>query len=121
MFPIYSQSGEMDEVGEFMIDVTENHKNLEHIEQYKEKVKSIQKTEVDKMNKIGELKRAYKELERNYDDIFNKNRKMSKALEKLMEDNNITEIVKLRKESRDVKSKLVRSATALKNFLRQRP
>ncbi len=62
MFPIYSSTGEMDEIGEFMIDVTENYQNLEHIEKYKEKVKSIQKAEVDKMNEIGELKRAYKDL-----------------------------------------------------------
>lgn len=116
MFPIYSQTGEMDEIGEFMIDVSENYKNLEHIEKYKEKVKSIQKAEVDKMNEIGELKRAYKDLSRNYDDMYAKNKKMSKALERLMADNNVNELVKLRQESRDVKNKLVRSATALKNF-----
>lgn len=116
MFPIYSQTGEMDEVGEFMIDVTENYKNLESIEKYKERVKSIQRAEVDKMNKIDELKKAYKELERNYDDMYSKNRKMSKALERLMEDNNVNELVRLRQEARDVKNKLIRSATALKNF-----
>lgn len=116
MFPIYSQTGEMDEIGEFMIDVSENYKHLESIEQYKEKVKNIQKAEVDKMNEIGELKRAYKDLSRNYDDMFSKNKKMSRALERLMADNNVNELVKLRQESRDVKNKLVRSATALKNF-----
>jgi len=116
MFPIFSQTGEMDEIGEFMIDVTENYKNLESIEQYKEKVKSIQKAEVDKMNEIGELKRAYKDLSRNYDDMFVKNKKMSKALERLMADNNVNELVKLRQDARDAKNKLVRSATALKNF-----
>jgi len=116
MFPIYAQTGEMDEVGEFMIDVTENYKNLEHIEKYKEKVISIQKAEVDKMNEIGDLKKAYKELSKNYDDMFTKNKKMSLALEKLMADNNIRELVKLRQDARDAKNKLVRSATALKNF-----
>ncbi|PLX70777.1 MAG: hypothetical protein C0602_04545 [Denitrovibrio sp.] len=116
MFPIYAQTGEMDEVGEFMIDVSENYKHLESIEQYKEKVKSIQKAEVDKMNEIGELKRAYKDLSRNYDDMFSKNKKMSKALERLMADNNVNELVKMRQETRDVKNKLIRSATALKNF-----
>jgi len=116
MFPIFSQTGEMDEVGEFMIDVTENYRNLEHIEKYKEKVKSIQKAEVDKMNEIGELKKAYKDLSRNYDDMFSKNKKMSRALERLMADNNVNELVKLRQDARDAKNKLVRSATALKNF-----
>lgn len=116
MFPIYSQTGEMDEVGEFMIDVSENYKNLEHIEKYKEKVKSIQKAEVDKMNEIGELKKAYKDLSKNYDEMFSKNKKMSKALERLMADNNVNELVKLRQDARDARNKLVRSATALKNF-----
>ncbi len=116
MFPIYSSTGEMDEIGEFMIDVTENYQNLEHIEKYKEKVKSIQKAEVDKMNEIGELKRAYKDLSKNYDDMFSKNKKMSKALSSLMENNNVNELVKMRQETREVKSKLIRSATALKNF-----
>jgi PAS domain-containing protein len=116
MFPIYAQTGEMDEVGEFMIDVTENYKNLEHIEKYKEKMISIQKAEVDKINEIGELKKAYKELSKNYDDMFTKNKKMSQALERLMADNNVNELVKLRQDARDAKNKLVRSATALKNF-----
>ena len=116
MFPIYAQTGEMDEIGEFMIDVSENYKNLESIEQYKEKVKSIQKAEVDKMNEIGELKRAYKDLSANYDDMYSKNKKMSRALERLMADNNVNELVKMRQDSRDVKNKLIRSATALKNF-----
>lgn len=116
MFPIFSNTGEMDEIGEFMIDVTENFKNIEHIEKYKEQVRSIKKAEVDKMNEIGELKKAYKDLEKSYDDMYTKNRKMSKAIESLMENNNISELVKLRQESRDVKNKLIRSATALKNF-----
>lgn len=116
MFPIFAQTGEMDEVGEFMIDVTENYRNLAHIENYKEKVKTFQKAEVDKMNEIGELKKAYKELERSYDDMYNKNRKMSKAIERLMEDNNVNELIRIRQEARDVKNKLIRSATALKNF-----
>lgn len=116
MFPIYASTGEMDEIGEFMIDVTENYQNLEHIEKYKEKVKSIQMAEVDKMNEMGELKRAYKDLSKSYDDMFSKNKKMSKALSSLMENNNVNEIVKMRQETREVKNKLIRSATALKNF-----
>lgn len=116
MFPIFSATGEMDEIGEFMIDVTENYKNLAHIEQYKERVKSFQKAEVDKMNEMGELKRAYRDLEKSYDEMYSKNRKMSRAIERLMADNNVTELVKLRQESREVKNKLIRSATALKNF-----
>jgi len=116
MFPIYSQTGEMDEIGEFMIDVSENYRNLESIEKYKEKVKHIQKAEIDKMNEIGELKKAYRDLEKNYDDMFVKNKKMSKAIERLMEDNNVNELIRLRQENRDTKNKLVRSAMALKNF-----
>ncbi|WP_211204089.1 PAS domain-containing protein [Denitrovibrio acetiphilus] len=116
MFPIYSHTGEMDEIGEFMIDVSENYKNLEHIEKYKEKVKHIQKAEVDKMNEIGELKRAYMDLSKNYDEVFSRNKKMSRALEKLISDNNVSELVRLRQDARDSKNKLIRSATALKNF-----
>ncbi len=42
---------------------------------------------------------------------------MSKALSSLMENNNVNELVKMRQETREVKSKLIRSATALKkNF-----
>ena len=89
---------------------------VESIEKFKERVKSFQKAEVDKMNEMGELKRAYKDLEKNYDEVFLKNRKMTKALEKLFSDNNVNELIRLRQENRDTKNKLIRSATALKNF-----
>jgi PAS domain-containing protein len=116
MFPIYDNTGEMNEVGEFMIDVTENYQMIASIEKYKQKVKKIQRAEVDKMNEIGELKKAYKDLESNYDEMFTKNRKMSKALERLLAEDNVNELIRLRQENREVKNKLVRSATALKNF-----
>ncbi|MGE4318366.1 MAG: PAS domain-containing protein [Deferribacterales bacterium] len=116
MFPVYDQTGDLNEFGEFMIDITENFRMVESIEKYKERVKNFQKAEVDKMNEMGELKRAYKDLEKNYDEVFLKNRKMSKALEKLFSDNNVNELIRLRQENKDVKNKLVRSATALKNF-----
>jgi len=116
MFPVYDQTGELNEFGEFMFDITENFQLVQSIEKYKERVKSFQKAEVDKMNEIGDLKKAYKDLEKNYDEVFLKNRKMSKALEKLFSDDNINELLKLRQENKDVKNKLVRSATALKNF-----
>lgn len=116
MFPVYDQTGELNEFGEFMLDITENFQLVESVEKYKERVKSFQKAEVDKMNEMGELKKAYKDLEKNYDEVFLKNRKMSKALEKLFSDDNVNELIRLRQENRDVKNKLVRSATALKNF-----
>ncbi|TCK61845.1 PAS domain-containing protein [Seleniivibrio woodruffii] len=116
MFPVYDQTGELNEFGEFMFDITENFQLVQSIEKYKERVKSFQKAEVDKMNEIGDLKKAYKDLEKNYDEVFLKNRKMSKALEKLFSDDNINELLKLRQENKDIKNKLVRSATALKNF-----
>jgi len=116
MFPVYDQAGELNEFGEFMFDITENFHLVQSIEKYKERVKTFQKAEVDKMNEIGDLKKAYKDLEKNYDEVFLKNRKMSKALEKLFADDNINELLKLRQENKDIKNKLVRSATALKNF-----
>lgn len=116
MFPVYDQTGELNEFGEFMLDITENMQNLDSIEKFKERVKNFQRAEVDKMNEMGELKRAYKDLEKNYDEVFLKNRKMTKALEKLLSDNNVNELIRLRQENRDTKNKLVRSATALKNF-----
>ena len=116
MFPVFDQTGELNEFGEFMIDITENFQMVQSIEKYKERVKNFQKAEVDKMNEMGDLKRAYKDLEKNYDEVFLKNRKMSKALEKLFADDNINELIRLRQENKDVKNKLVRSATALKNF-----
>lgn len=116
MFPVFDRSGDLNEYGEFMIDITENFQMVESIERYKERVKNFQKAEVDNMNEMGELKRAYKDLENNYDEVFLKNRKMSKALEKLFSDDTVNELIKLRQENRDIKNKLVRSATALKNF-----
>lgn len=116
MFPVFDHSGELNEFGEFMIDITENFQLVTSIEKYKERVKNFQKAEVDNMNELGELKKAYKDLETNYDEVFLKNRKMSKALEKLFSDDNVNELIRLRQENRDVKNKLLRSATALKNF-----
>jgi len=116
MFPIFDNTGEMNEVGEFMIDITENLKLLDSVKDYKIQARHSQKFAVDKMNKMDELKKAYKELLKNNDEALTKNRKMTKALEKILVADNVNEMISLRQENKEVKNKLARSATALKNF-----
>ncbi|WP_022851051.1 hypothetical protein [Limisalsivibrio acetivorans] len=116
MYPIHDREGNIDEIGEHLVDMTEQYEIINNLESARDQVRKFKKAKLGDLNEKEELKKAYGELSENYDSLMEKYQKMSKAMEKLLSEDKMNELLRTRAENAELRNKLSRAASALRNY-----
>lgn len=115
-FPIFSGSGQVVEVAEFISDKTEAVELSTSVSKFKEKLKDFKKARIDDMNEINDVKKAYQELSGEHEKVVDRNNKMMKVVERLVSEDKARELLAVRTELMEVRNKLYRSTEMIKNY-----
>jgi len=116
MFPIEDRDGKIVEVGELLIDITNQYKLKESIEKAKEQINRYKRQKLEDINHMEEMKKLYKELGKNYELIHGKYVKATKAMETLTSQDSVNELIRLRTEIKEYRVKLSRAGNSIKNY-----
>lgn len=116
MFPILDAEGHVVEIGEYLDDITAQYKLINSLEKSKEKLRKVSKDKIDKISEISVLKIEYGKLYENYEASRLNVGKLTKALEKLLEQNTVIELLQLKTEVKEFKFKLFQNEETIKNY-----
>jgi len=119
MFPIFDQKGDLIEVGEYLNDITSQYELLESLKRSEQELVQISKKNLESINEIGELKKAYEDLVAAYEKAQTKISKMNSVLNTLMQQDTINELINLRAEKKELEIKLAKALTTIQNFSRK--
>ena len=96
---LYSLPGDgstVDTAGEMLYDITEYVQVLESLKKSDEQVKIVSKMRINDIKEMGELKKEYENLHNEYDKTSNFADKLSTLLKRLLEMNNVKELIALK-------------------------
>lgn len=116
MYPLQNSENEIDEAGEHLFDMTEQTMLIGSLESCKVQIKNYKMSKLSDINEIEELKKEYSALNDSYMDLQSKFMKMKGLLERLMSEDKMSELLKSRTENTELRSKLSRTASALRNY-----
>ncbi|MGC8769279.1 PAS domain-containing protein [Calditerrivibrio sp.] len=119
MFPIFDQEGNLIEVGEYINDITHQYEILESLRKSEQELVHISRKNIESINEIGALKKAYEDLSNEYENAKAKIAKLTSVLNTLVQQDTVNELLKLRGEKKELEIKLVKALTTIKNFTRK--
>jgi chromosome segregation ATPase len=116
MYPLHNSEDEIDEIGEHLFDMTEQYALINTLESCKTQIKNYKMSKLSDFNEIEELKKEHSTLNECYEELQVKLMKMKGLLERLMSEDKMSELMKCRAENTELRSKLSRTAGALRNY-----
>lgn len=112
-FPVLNKDGEIVEIGEHLQDISEQYRLINSFEKSKERLRRVSK---DKIDKIGSLKTEYDKLYREYEESQVNVQKLSKAIEKLLQQNMALDLLKIKTDYKNLKAKYAHLVTLAQNY-----
>ncbi len=119
MFPIFDQEGNLIEVGEYLNDITSQYELLESLKKSEQELVQVSKKNVESINEISVLKKAYEDLSAEYEKASAKISKMNAVLSTLLQQDTMNELLKLRAEKKELEIKLSKALTTIKNYTKK--
>ncbi|MCX8083429.1 MAG: hypothetical protein N3C60_00700 [Calditerrivibrio sp.] len=119
MFPIFDQEGNLIEVGEYIHDITEQYQLIDSLRKSEIELSEISKKNIENINEISSLKKAYEELLDAYDKAKTKISKMTNVLNTIMQQDTVNELLRLRAEKKELEIKLSKALTTIKNYAKR--
>lgn len=116
IYPIFDTEGNIVEVGEFLNDITEQYTLVKSLEKSQEKVKKISKDRINSLHEVNSIKKEYNDLYAEYEKIQASNKKLSKTLEKILEQDSTKELLQLRSENKDLRTKVGQLRDSINNY-----
>lgn len=116
MYPIFDKDNNVVEVGEYLNDITEHYNLVENLKKSKEEMYQISKEKITSINEVSALKAEYSDLLKAYEIAQSKINKLSLTMQKLLEQNTVSELLSLKSENKDLKNKVERLTTGLVNY-----
>ena len=116
MYPIFDNYDNVVEVGEYLNDITEQYRLVENLKKSKEQIVKFSKEKIESINEISALKYEYNNLLEAYETAQTKIKKLSVAMQKLLEQNTVSELLALKSENKDLKNKVERLTNGLINY-----
>ncbi len=118
-FPIFDNDKNVVEVGESLTNVTEQYKLINSIEKSKETIKKISRAKLEKMDEINQIKREYENLYKDYEESKLQVEKLSKILSKVLKQTTAMDLVELKSEIKELKTKLNMYEKTIENYKKQ--
>jgi len=116
MYPIFDNNGEVIEVGEYLSDITEQYDLIENFKKSKEQIFKISKEKIESINEISSLRGEYEKLLTAYENAQTKINKLSLALQKVLEQSTVDEVLRLKSENKQLRAKIDRLENAVENY-----
>ncbi|MDR0454619.1 MAG: PAS domain-containing protein [Deferribacteraceae bacterium] len=114
--PIFDSEKNLTEVAEFITDKTESVELAHSLIKFKEKLRDFKKARIEDMHEVSEVKKAYQELFSEHEHLTDKNSKMLKLIERLVSEDKAKELLNVRTELMEFRSKLMRANETIKNY-----
>ena len=115
-FPIFDNTGEVTEVGESLNDITEHYELIENLKKTKDEMLKVSKDKINGINEINLLRNEFEKLNEAYELSRQKVNKLSVALQKIMEQSNVRELLSLKNENIEIKKELKRCNDVVSNY-----
>ncbi|MBZ4672950.1 MAG: hypothetical protein JG762_1180 [Deferribacteraceae bacterium] len=116
MYPIFDNNGDVIEFGEYLSDISEQYNLIENLKKSKEQIIKISKEKIESINEISSLRAEYEKLVAAYEESQTKVNKLSLALQKVLEQSTVNEVLRLKSENKDLRLKIDRLENAVENY-----
>jgi DNA repair exonuclease SbcCD ATPase subunit len=116
MYPIFDENGEVIEIGEYLNDITEQYNLVENLKKSREQIHKISREKIQSINEISSLRAEYNSLLEMYEEAQSKIQKLSIALQKVLEQSTVNEVLKLKSENKNLKSRIDRLENSVENY-----